>query len=576
MTKKHQGLRELKLAWHSGISLLIPIFIFSVFTNLLLLTGPLFMLQIYDRVLASRSEETLLALFLLVGMLYLFLGLLDYARGRVLVRFASRFQALLDERVFGAVLKSSGAGGQAGQKSHGLRHLETVQKLLSSPAMLSIFDLPWAPLFIFAIFVFHPTLGWIAVAGALVLATFTMLNNRLTRTRAEEAQSTSLAAHGLADTASTHARLILAQGMDVSIRRRWQELRGRALTTAAKSSDWSGLFTASTKSFRLFLQSAILAAGALLTLRGELSAGAIVASSILMGRALAPIEQILGHWQIIQRAIASWRLLAELLNDHPVEPDKLVLGRPIASLSARGITVHPPLSRAATLKQVSFDLGPGQILGIVGKSGAGKSTLAEMIVGLQRPTAGELRIGGAATRQFRQRDLASYIGYLPQNVTLFDGTVAENIARMEVEPDSDKVIAAAKKANAHDFILALPDGYQTRISYIEGRISGGQRQRIALARALYNDPVLLILDEPNSSLDAEGSLALNQAMREFRDDNRAVVIMTHRPQALSTCDRLIVLDEGRIIAAGPRDDILKKLLRKTDTTQKFLPMAVAK
>lgn len=565
---------DLRSARNAGLSLLSSAFLFSIFTNVLLLVGPLFMLQIYDRVLASRSEETLFSLLMLVAALYAIYGLLDFARARVMTRYAARFQALLDQRVFDAVLDAARSG--TGGKVNGLRHLETVQNLFASSVMTGLFDLVWSPFFVLVIFLFHPMLGAIAIGGVLVLAVLAVLNNLATRRRLDEARAASATANALADTAARHAALVQSQGMQAPLAARWRMRRDEALALSTHASDMGGLISAGAKSFRLFLQSAILAAGALLTLRGELTAGAIVAGSIILGRALGPVEQTLAQWPAIQAGLSSWRALATLLADARPEEMKLLLRRPEPHLSVQNLSVRRGAAASATLTQLSFDVGPGKVLGVIGKSGAGKSTLAETLVGLRDPMIGEIRIGGATPGQYRRGDLASYVGYMPQTVTLFDGTVAENIARMAPQPDPAKVIAAATTANAHAFILQLPDGYQTQISQAEGRLSGGQLQRIALARALYGDPVLLVLDEPNSALDADGSQALNRAIRTFKETNRAVVVMTHRPVALSECDDLIVLEQGRIVSSGPRDDVLKAMLHNAGDVRKLISLAVSK
>lgn len=566
------GAHELRHARNQGSSLLGAVFLFSVFVNILMLTGPLFMLQVYDRVLASRSEETLAALFLLVGLLYGLMGLLDYARGRVLARFGARFQTSLDSRVFAAEMKRAILPANRAAPASGLRDLETVQSVFTSPLMLALFDAPWTPLFMAAIFIFHPILGWMAIGGAATLIMVTLLNNALTRQRAREAQGASQHAQAFAEQTRMATEIVRSQGMSGIMAARWHLMRDRALDETIKTSDWTGLFAALTKTFRLFLQSAMLAAGAFLVLRGEMTAGAMIASSILLGRALAPIEQSIGQWPLIQRALNGWKLLGELLRETPLEGGTMKLPRPAAVLSLRGLTVFAPGSKQATLSQISFALSPGQALGVIGKSGSGKSTLAKTILGLCPPAAGEIRLGGATLDQYDPDDLGSFIGYLPQQVTLFNGTVAENIARMSMTPDEAKVIEAAQKANAHEMILSLPDGYKTVVQGHDSQLSGGQRQRIALARALYNDPVLLVLDEPNSALDADGSQALNLAVREFKSSERAVIIMTHRPMAIAECDRLIVIDQGRIKADGPRDEVMQAMLRNVeDVKQAFTP-----
>ena len=571
MQKIPNGLPELQAARRTGFGLLGSVFLFSIFVNLLMLTGPLFMLQVYDRVLGSRSEATLVALFVLVGALYGLMGILDFARGRVLARFGARFQSMLEDRVFNATLRRALLPRERGAPANGLRDLEMVQTLFTSPVMLALFDAPWTPLFIGAIFIFHPMLGWLAVFGGVTLVVITLLNAFLTRRKTLEAQQASGQANSFAEQARRSAEVVRAQGMGEAISSRWHDMHDKALDDTIKSSDWTGLFSALTKSFRLFLQSAMLAVGAYFVLQGEMTPGAMIAGSILMGRALAPIEQSIGQWPTVQRARAAWGSLAELLRTTPREPDTLALPRPSPNVLFKGVSVMSEGAKGPTIAGVSFYLAEGEVLGVIGKSGSGKSTLAKSILGLTHVVSGEVRFGGATLDQYGASALGSYIGYLPQNVVLFTGSIAENIARMTETPDDAKIVEAAKRANAHEMILSLPDGYKTMVLSEDSQLSGGQKQRIALARAFYGDPVLLVLDEPNSALDNDGSIALNKAISEFKSSNRSVVILTHRPSAISECDRLLVIDEGRIKADGPRDEVLKSMVSNVRDIQRSMP-----
>lgn len=532
-----------------------------------MLTGPLFMLQVYDRVLGSRSEATLVALFALVAVLYALMGLLDYARGRLMARVAVRYRAKLDRQVFDAVITQSLDLEERARSAAGLRNLDAVQTFLTAPVMLALFDIPWTPLFLGAIFIFHPLLGWLALAGGGTLIVVTLLNNVLTKRRTLDAQKQSSAAHGLAEQTRVSSEIVRSQGMSGSMAERWQNVQNVALAENIAASDWTGSFSALTKAFRLFLQSAMLAVGAWLVLKGEMTAGAMIAGSILLGRALAPIEQSIGQWALVQRALEGRRSLKAMLETTAKTVKTTTLPIPKATLQFEGVAVFAPGAKKPTLAGVSFMLSPGQVLGVIGNSGMGKSTLAKAIVGLLPARAGEIRFGGATLDQYDPDQLGALIGYLPQNVTLFSGTVAENIARMSTSPDEAQVFEAAKRANAHEMILALPDGYQTKLHGNDSQLSGGQKQRLALARALYGDPVLLVLDEPNSALDSVGTDALNRTVREFRSSDRAVIIMTHRPQAISECDRLIVMEQGRIKANGPRDEVLRAMLKNADDVQ---------
>ncbi|SNS95249.1 type I secretion system permease/ATPase [Tropicimonas sediminicola] len=561
------GRQELQQARAESRSLFTSAFVFSIFVNLLMLTGPLYMLQIYDRVLGSRSEETLLALSVLVAFLYLMMGLLDYARGRVMARAGARFQTLLDSRVFSAVLRSETGRPGAEAAQTGLRDLEIVQRFLGSPALLAFFDMPWTPIFLFAIFIFHPWLGALAVAGGITLVCVTLLNQWRTRQPALEAAGMGQRAERMSDQMRDEAEAVEALGMRGSTFDRWQMARGTAMDLQLAASDRAGAFTSATKSLRLFLQSAMLGLGAYLVLQNELSAGAMIAGSILLGRALAPVELAIGQWELLQRASRGWQNLTRLLSDVPPEIQRTPLPRPAARLEGQQVTVVPPGESQASLRMVSFTLPPGKAMGVIGPSGSGKTTLARAITGVWRCAGGKIRLDGAALDQYDPDVLGQHIGYLPQRVTLFDGTIAENIARLSTQPDPKKVVEAAQKAAAHEMILKLPQGYDTPLVSASNRLSGGQVQRIGLARALYGDPVILVLDEPNSNLDNEGSEALNRAIRQMKSEQRSVIIMAHRPAAIQECELLLVLDGGIRRAFGPRDEVLSEVVQNAAQIQ---------
>ncbi|NND20894.1 MAG: type I secretion system permease/ATPase [Silicimonas sp.] len=544
-------------------------FFFSVFVNILMLTGPLFMLQIYDRVLRSRSEETLAALLVLVLALYALMWLLDFARTRLVARYGARFQSALDAQVFRAQLTGTGAAPRPGALT-ATRDLEAIQAFYASPALTALMDAPFTPVFLAAIYLFHPWLGWFALAGGLVLIAVTTLNQMLTAGRVAEAQATAETAHRFADNARQAADLIRSQGMLLPVTARWMDTRVAALSRTMSAVDWTGAFSTFSRAFRLALQSLILALGAWLVLAGELTAGAMIAASILLGRALAPIEQIIGRWPQIARARDGRRALKSFLSDIPDEPPRTRLSRPSGALEVRGVTITAGPGRKPLLYNVGFTMTPGEALGVVGRSGSGKTTIARTLLRLVEPTIGEVRLGGALIAHYPADDLGAFVGYLPQDPMLITGTIAENIALMSLAPDSSMVVAAAKKASAHDLILSLPEGYDTRVEDNTIGLSGGQRQRIALARALYGDPVLLVLDEPNSALDQEGSEALNAAVRQAKSEARSVIIMTHRPVAISECDRLMVIEAGTIKALGPRDEIVKSMMRNAGDIQRVI------
>jgi ATP-binding cassette subfamily C protein len=555
-----EGLRELRSIRNESSTLFYFVGLLSVFVNLLMLTGPIFMLQIYDRVLGSRSEETLVALALLVTFLFVLMGVLDWARARVMARVGARFQARLDERVFRAVIKQALQAGDRNQPSSELRDLEAIQRFYSSPVLFAIFDMPFTPLFAALIFFFHPILGWVALSGGVFLIVITLLNQWLTRKRQAESSIASAQASSFAADIRNDAEAVIGMGMQSAVSTRWQAFRDEALTTGVAASDRTGLFTTLTKTFRLFLQSVMLGIGAYLVLQNEMTAGAMIAGSILLGRSLAPIEQALGSWPVVQMALAGWKSLSDILEFVPKSKEKTELPTPKSHLTVQGLAVVPPGEDRTALRGVSFEVKPGQAMGVIGPSASGQSSLARAITGIWPAAAGRVNLDGAALDQYDPEILGGYIGYLPQFVTLFKGTIAENIARLAVSPNSEAVVAAAQLAGAHDMIKTLPKGYDTQISN-DARLSGGQRQIIGLARALYGTPLLLVLDEPNSNLDSIGTNALNAAIRGIKQRGGAVVIIAHRPAAIAECDTLLVLENGTQKAFGPRDEVLQSQVK---------------
>ena len=542
--------------------------LFSFFVNLLMLTGPLYMLNVYDRVLGSRSLETLIALSVLVAFLYGMMGILDYVRGRVMARVGARFQALMDRRVFAAVLKAMTLNRAQKEAQTGLRDLESVQRLITSPALMALFDVPFAPLFFLGIFIFHPLMGILALVGASILIVVAIVNQVTTRKPLEKANAATFQSEQMGSQIRSESEMVQALGMRDAAFGRWQIARGQSLDATIAAADGSGTFSAMTKTFRLFLQSAMLGLGAYLVLQGDLTPGAMIAGSILLGRALAPIELMVGQFATFQKGREGWRNLAKLLGNVPPDEARTNLPVPQARITADQVTVVPPGEQTASLRMISFDVKPGQAVGVIGTSGAGKTTLARAMTGVWRPAGGKIRLDGAALDQYSPDVLGEHIGYLPQRVHLFDGTIKENIARMSMSPDDAAVVAAAKKAAAHEMILKMPDGYDTRLSSHGGRLSGGQIQRIGLARALYGNPVVLVLDEPNSNLDNDGSIALNNAIRASKAEGKAVFIMAHRPAAIQECDMLLVIENGARRAFGPKDEVLRDMVANAEQIRK--------
>ena len=558
MSKPKSELRA-AIGEHKGA--LIAVGLFSAVVNLLMLTGPLFMLQVYDRVLSSRSSATLFVLLGIVVFLYGMMGFLDHVRGRILARIGAGFQAKLDGRVFDAVLHQAEVPTLRDRPASGLRDLSTIQGFLASPLPGALFDLPWAPFFIVLLFIFHPLLGWFAIAGAVLLVILAIWNQVATKPSQEAAVKTAAEAESRTEITRKQIETVRGLGMTTPLVALWNKARKESLLALMQAADAGGGIAATTKAFRLFLQSGILALGAWLVLQGQLTGGAMIAGSILLGRALAPIEQSVGQWGQMQRASLSWRTLDKLLAAVQIAPPPMTLPRPAANLSVQNLAVVPMGEKVPTVQGLNFEVHPGEAVAIIGPSASGKSSLARALVGLWPAIHGSVRLGGAELNQYDRDRLGRLFGYLPQDVILFPGTVHQNIARFDEDAKPEDVVRAAKAAGAHDLILGLPQGYDTMLMENGGKLSGGQRQRVGLARAFYGDPVVLVLDEPNSSLDEPGTQALNQAIVHAKRAGQSVLIMSHRPSALAECDKVLMLENGRQRAFGPRDEVLQRVLK---------------
>lgn len=556
-----QGYEEIAQVRRRSNGLFTGTFVFSVCINLLMLTGPLFMLQVYDRVLGSGSEATLVALFAIVAFLYLMMGLLDGIRGRIFARIGARFQDALENRVFNASLDRAAQNPRLVERSQAMDQLATIRRFLSSSTLGALFDLPFTPVFLFGIALFHPYLGILAIGGGAVLVLVALIHRAAAKDPQAKAQRADAGATQMAARMAASSEALKSLGMQGAAYSRWLRARRKALESAVTAADTTMSYTAASKALRLFLQSAMLALGAWLVLERALTPGAMIASSILLGRALQPIDALINQWALLQAAQKGREDLAELLGAHPESTPRMQLPRPSAALTVKNLTVIPPGQSQASLRMVNFNVAPGEALGVIGPSGAGKSTLARALTGVWQATGGTIRLDGAKLDQYPADTLGTYIGYLPQSVELFDGTIAENIAKLALEPDHDAVVTAARKAAAHQMILALPDGYDTHVSASGGLLSGGQLQRIGLARAFYGNPVLVILDEPNSNLDNEGSIALNGAIRAHKAEGGALLIMAHRPSAIEECEKLLVLTDGAPRAFGPKDEVLRETVQ---------------
>ncbi len=551
------GRRELIGALAAGRHLLLLAAAFSVFVNLLGLTGALFMLQVYDRVLPSGSVETLAALLLLTGFLYGILAVLDLARARIMARLAARFQLALDPAVFAAAQ----TGGAAQLARADLEHL---RRFIASPVMLAAFDAPWAPLFFLALFLFHPWLGLLALSGAALLLVLAAAGEALTGRGAGAAGALSASAERLALRLADQGDLARSMGLARAGQVRWLALREQALAGALAVSDRAAAVLVATRIARQGLQSAMLALGALLVLRGEISAGVMSAATILMGRALAPVELAVAGWGQGQRARLAWGRLSGLLTGAPaVEASAGPLPGTRFALTVEDLAVRPPGATGPSVTGITFDLRPGAALGIMGASGSGKSTLARGLAGIWPVPEGSLQLGGATPAQCGGAAMAAAVGYLPQEVALFHATIAENIARLALAPDRQAVMAAAHLAGAHQMILDLPQGYDTMLGEGGAGLSGGQAQRIALARALYGASPMVVLDEPFTRLDAEGAEAVRAAIAALKAAGHVVIVTGHRADLLPLCDPLLVLGAGQARVFGPREEVLDQMMRAT-------------
>lgn len=538
--------------------------LFSAAINILMLTGPLYMLQVYDRVLSSGSVATLQGLFIIVVILYGFLGIYEALRTKLL----SRASYLMDKDVgadaYGYWLRS----GLADNREHynPVRDLEVVRGFLASPAILGLFDVPWIPIFLAVVFFIHPWLGWLTVLGAAVVIAAAVLNRLLSNGPIYEATARDGAERSFVEHTRRNAETILALGMLDTITSRWREMHGSTLSRYQKGGDRSELFAAFSKAFRLLLQSALLTVGAYLALAQEISPGMIIATSIIAGRALAPVDQVIGHWRSIGRAGAAHQRLKQALDTLPAPKKRFDLPRPKGHLQVVNVTKLTPRGqtmsdRPRILERISFELQPGDGLAVMGNSAAGKSSLARLLAGVWEPSLGEIRLDGATLDQWHPRELGNYIGYLPQRVEMLPGTIAENISRFDPRALDKDVIEAAKMASIHEMVLKMPEGYATHIGNTEQPLSGGQLQRLGLARALYGKPRLLILDEPNSNLDTKGNEALANAILELREQGSTVIVMAHRPSVINAVNKIMILHEGKLARIGDKEDIFEQAMQ---------------
>ncbi|MBB3289337.1 MULTISPECIES: type I secretion system permease/ATPase [unclassified Rhizobium] len=538
----------------------------SAAINILALTGSFFMLQVYDRVIPSRSLPTLSGLVIIVAVLFLFQGIIEFLRSMLLVRIGMSLDERLNKKVFRSLLFLPTRKQTSDDGLQSVRDLEQIRSFLSGNGSTALFDLPWVPFYLILCFLFHFWIGFTALCGALLLVGITVLAELLSRRPAEAAAKSSAMRLGFAQAARRNWEAAIAMGFVGRLSEKWAAMNGDYLRHQLAASTIVGALTIAAKMARMMLQSGVLAVGAILVIRQEATGGIIIASSILVTRALAPVELAIGQWKGLVAARQGWVRLAALLDVVPPEQQAFALPPPSRELSVENISVTSPGSRDLILRNISFRISSGTVLGVIGPSASGKSSLARAIAGLWPVPLGAVRLDRAALSQWNSDELGRHIGYLPQDVDLFDGSIAENISRFAEEVDTKPIIAAAKAAGVYDMIVKLPDGFDTRIGESGSRLSAGQRQRIALARALYNDPFLVVLDEPNSNLDAEGEAALTEALAGVRKRGAIAIVIAHRPSALAAADTVMIVAGGQVQAFGPKKDILGPSPKQVGTT----------
>ncbi len=563
---------DLHLALKSCRSSFVGAGVFSFFINMLMLVGPLYMLQVYDRVLMSGSVPTLLALTWLIVGLMAVMGILEWVRSMVLIRVGARMDGLLSLRLFNATLDYAATRPNANTQP--IRDLDAVRQFMTGNGLFVFFDAPWMPVYLLVLYLFHPLLGLLATVGGLILIVLALVNERATKKLLTEASAESMKENQYIGSNLRNLEVIDALGMRDRILRRWLGFHEKVMGLQAKASDRAAAVTATSKTFRLLLQSLMLGLGAWLAIDQIITPGVMIAASILMGRALAPVDQMIGVWKQFVGARGSYERLNDLLTKIPAKPRTMTLPAPKGTLSAEAAVVAPPGAKLPSLRGVSFHISAGECIGVIGPSAAGKSSLARALLGVWPAAAGKMRLDGADITQWNRDELGPHIGYLPQDVELFEGTVAENIARFG-ELDAAKIVAAAQMAGVHEMILKLPQGYETPLGEGGASLSGGQRQRVGLARALYAEPKVVVLDEPNSNLDDVGEAALAQAVAAMRAKGTTLVLITHRPSILAQVDRIMVLREGLIDMFAPRDEVLAKFVRPAAPTQPALAKPTA-
>ena len=546
--------------------------VFSAIINVLLLAPSLYMLQVYDRVLASRNETTLLMLTLMVLGVYLFMSALELVRSFVLIRLGAQLDMHLNKRVYTAAFEQNlkRVGTSAGQA---LQDLANIRQFLTGNGLFAFFDAPWFPIYLLVIFLFNPYLGLFALVGTILLIALAYINESVSRKPLSEANSMSVAANQLATNNLRNAEVIEAMGMLPNLMSRWFKMHGRFIQLQGEASEKAGVIGAITKFSRVAMQSLILGLGALLVLEGKITPGMMIVASILMGRVLSPVEQLINVWKNWSGTRSAYGRLSELLGTNPPRRESMPLPKPLGQVSLEAVTAVPPGASLPAIKNLSISLAPGDVLGVIGPSGAGKSTLARLLVGVWPTAVGSVRLDGADVYLWNKDELGPHIGYLPQDIELFAGTISENIARFG-QVDPSKVVQAAQRAGVHEMILRMPQGYDTPLGDGGTGLSGGQKQRLGLARAMYDDPSLIVLDEPNSNLDEVGERGLVLAIEDLRQRGKTIIMITHRSSVLAATNKILLLMEGIPRLFGPSAEVmleLSKLTQQSPSTQQAPP-----
>ena len=550
---------ELRDAMSECMHAFVAIGVMSGLVNILYLTGSFYMLEVYDRVLPSRSVPTLVALSILALVLYIFQGVLDVIRSRVLVRIAATLDERLSSRVYDIVVQLPLRTKAQGDGLAPIRDLDQIRAFLVTTGPLALFDLPWMPIYVLICFLFHPWIGVAALIGAAILASLTFASELMTRRPSRMAAMNIGARNALAESGRRNAEVLRAMGMAPRMGKLWVDANMKYLASQQATSDVAGGLGACSKVLRFVLQSGVLGLGAYLVIQQQATAGIIIASSIIVARALAPVELAIANWKGFVAARISWRRLSETLAAMDTTIQPMSLPAPKETLIVENVSAGPPGAQKIVIQDIAFGLKAGQGLGVIGPSASGKSSLVRVLVGVWPALRGKVRLDGAAIDQWAAPELGPYVGYLPQDVELFAGTVGQNIARFEPDAPSEAIIAAAKAAGAHGLIVSFRQGYDTEIGEHGEALSAGQRQRIALARALYRDPFLVVLDEPNSNLDMDGEQALIRAMLGVRERGGIVIIVAHRPNVLAAVDFVMAMNLGRVHEFGPKDEVFAKM-----------------